>query len=296
MNNRNFKSVYELLEYKKNLKLSSEFIFTQYLKIIYSNLLQREEFVHHSYSIKLPRNSMKLKSNNNQIISKKNPLIRLPQPKTKLIDRGLSLKTFLEYLDLQDFIGERIFKYLNKSKTIKLNKKDFCEGLNELYYGDVNNLIKFTFYLADFNNDGKMYKTDMKLLLAYIPSSSELSQKLNLKQINQIINTFFDKNIEYPEEGEEKEIKYETFLNYVKEYREKANDLTDNSEFLQDYNNNAPFFYYISILSYLFKNCPFNVKNVDYFIYSKKKAKLVLRNGNRSFSQKKFYQQLLKII
>ena len=294
MNNRNFKSISELLEHKKTLTLSSEFIFPQYLKSIYSNLIQREELVHHSYSIKLPRNSIRLKSNN-IVAPIKNPLIRrLPPPRTKLIDKGLSLKTFLEYLDLQEFIGERIYKYINKSNSIKLNKNDFCEGLNEIYYGNVKNLIKFTFYLADFDDDGMMYKTDMKLLLAYIPSTSEISQKLNLMQINQIVDTFFNQNIDNPQEGEEKQINYDTFLKYIEEYSEKTNNLKDVSQFLEDYNNNAPFFYYISILSYLFKNCPFNVKNVDYFIYSKKKAKLVLRNENRSLSQKKILSTAIK--
>ena len=294
MNNRNFKSISELLEHKKTLTLSSEFIFPQYLKSIYSNLIQREEFVHHSYSIKLPRNSIRLKSNN-IVAPIKNPLIRrLPPPRTKLIDKGLSLKTFLEYLDLQEFIGERIYKYINKSNSIKLNKNDFCEGLNEIYYGNVKNLIKFTFYLADFDDDGMMYKTDMKLLLAYIPSTSEISQKLNLMQINQIVDTFFNQNIDNPQEGEEKQINYDTFLKYIEEYSEKTNNLKEVSQFLEDYNNNAPFFYYISILSYLFKNCPFNVKNVDYFIYSKKKAKLILRNDKKSLSQKKILSTAIK--
>ena len=34
-------------------------------------------------------------------------------PKPKIIDRGLSLKTFLEYFDIQELIGERRFKYFN---------------------------------------------------------------------------------------------------------------------------------------------------------------------------------------
>ena len=294
MNNRNFTTLNELLEYKQSLQLSSNLLFPQYLSKIYTNLLKREEICHHSYSIKIQRRSQPLKTNNIMIPTIKNPRNKnYGIPKPKIIDRGLSLKTFLEYFDVQELIGERIFKYFNKSKTNKLNKNDFCKGLNDLYYGDVKNLIKFTFFLADFNDDGIMYKTDMKLLLAYIPSPTEFSQKLSLKQVSEIVNNFFKENIDKPKEGDEKEINYDTYLKYIEEYIEKNNS-ANNLELLQDYNNNAPFFYYISILSYLFKNYPFSPKNVYNFIYSKNKIKLKLRNEGRSLSQKKILSTTIK--
>ena len=294
MNNKNFSTINELLEYKQSLQLSSNLLFPQYLSKIYANLLKREEICHHSYSIKIQRHSRQLKTNNIMIPAFKNSRNNnYGIPKPKIIDRGLSLKTFLEYFDLQELIGERIFKYFNKSKTNKLNKNDFCKGLNDLYYGDVKNLIKFTFFLADFNDDGIMYKTDMKLLLAYIPAPSEFSQKLSLKQISEIVNNFFKEKIDKPKDGDEKEINYDTYLKYIEEYNEKNNS-SNNSELIQDYNNNAPFFYYISILSYLFKNYPFSPKNVDNFIYCKNKIKLKLRNEGRSMSQKKILSTTIK--
>ena len=295
MNNRNFATINELLEFKQGLQLSSNLLFPQYLSKIYSNLLKREEICHHSYSIKIKSRSESFQANNIIIPSMKNQInINYANPKQKIIDRGLSLKTFMEYFDVQEFIGERIFKYFNKSKTNKINKNEFCKGLNDLYYGDVKNLIKFTFFLADFNDDGKMYQTDMKLLLAYIPSPSEFSQKLCLKQINEIVNNFFKEKIDKPKEGDEKEINYDTFLKYIEEYNEKNNSSNNNLELLQDYNNNAPFFYYISILSYLYKNCPFSPKNVDNFIYFKNKIKIKLRNKGRSLSQKKILSTIIK--
>ena len=285
MNNRIFNSISELLEYKDTLKLSSDSIFSQYLSKIYTNLLKREEIFRHSNSINITRNSQDLNEKNNFNLLLKNSS-NISQQKNKIVDKGISLKTFLEYMDIQEFIGERIFKYLKKSKTIKLNKNDFCEGLNELFYGDIRNLIKFTFSLADFNRDGMIYKSDMKLILAYIPAPSELMQKMHIQKINKIINNFFETKIEKPEEGGEQEINYNSYLNYIEEYMN--NDNHKNCGLVNDYSDNAPFFYYISILSYLFKNCPFNAKNVDYFIYRKQKMKLkILRNSVRSLSQKK---------
>ena len=290
--NKTFNSYSELLEHKNILSLSSDLIFRDYLSKIYTNLLQREELFGHSNSIKVPRHSMELKCKDSLLFSIKNTsfINNQMQPRNKVVDKGISLKSFLEYMDIQEFIGERIYKYLNKSKNNKLNKNDFCVEMNNLYYGDTKNLIEFTFFLADFNDDGFVYKTDMKLILAYIPSATEFSQKLKIKQINRIINLFFDEKIEKNEDCEEKEINYEQYLKYVEEYinnENKENKLI-NSEILNDFNYNAPFFYFISILSYLFKNCPFNAKNVDYFIYSKTKRKLLLyRNEKKYLSQKK---------
>ena len=285
MNNRIFNSISELLEFKETLKLTSDSLFSQYLSKIYSNLLQREEIFHHSNSINTPRRSRDLSQKNNFNLSLRNSSNVSPQ-RNKIVDKGISLKSFLEYMDIQEFIGERIFKYLNKSRSIKLNKNDFCTGLNELYYGDIRNLIKFTFGLADFNRDGMIYNSDMKLILAYIPAPSELMQKMHIQKINKIMKNFFKAKIEKPEEGEDQEISYSSYLNYIEEYMN--NDNQQNSGLVNNYNDNAPFFYYISILSYLFKNCPFNAKNVDYFIYSKKKMKLKLfRNSVGSFSQRK---------
>ena len=282
----------ELLEHKNTLSLSSDLIFKDYLSKIYTNLLQREEFFGHSNSIKVPRYSMELNYKDSLLFSIKNAsfINNQIQPRNKVVDKGISLKSFLEYMDIQEFIGERIYKYLNKSKNNKLNKNDFCVEMNNLYYGDTKNLIEFTFFLADFNDDGFVYKSDMKLILAYIPSATEFSQKMKIKQINKIINLFFDEKIEKNEDCEEKEIKYEQYLKYVEEYinNENKDNKQINSEILNDFNYNAPFFYFISILSYLFKNCPFNAKNVDYFIYSKTKRKLQLyRNEKRYLSQKK---------
>ena len=159
----NFINISEFEEYRKeNMKLPSEILFNKYLSKIYTNLVQREEQINLNKLKKISR-----ESNNN----KQNEI-------------NLSLNIFLEYIDIQEFIAQRIYKFLNKSeKSEKLSKNDFCEGLNHLYFGNIKDLINFTFFLADYNNDGKIYKTDMKQILSYIPSLSEFSQKNYIKQI-----------------------------------------------------------------------------------------------------------------
>ena len=284
MNNKQFNSIKEFLEWKKNIELTSQLIFIQYLDVIYLNLILREEISNPNPMIK--RNSQEITINGNALSRvRSNSLHKKNTQKNKIISKGLSLKIFLEYMNIQDFIGERIYKYLNQSKASKLNKSDFSIGLNKIYYGDINNLIEFTFFLSDFNDDGKIYKSDMKLLLAYIPSASHTSQKLKIKTINKVINTFFDSNNDISkisEEGNEKQIDFNLYSKAIQDYNEDNNNMKD-SQYLNDYNDNAPFFYFISIISYLFNNIPFNIKNVDYFNYYQKKMKLkLMRNSQRS--------------
>ena len=274
MNSRFFNSISELNEYKKSLKITSEASFTQYLSKIHFNLLQRDEN-------NIEKNIPKRKLTNDFNIA--NARKSFPQNKIyqKLnSDNGIGLKTFLEYMNLQDFIGERLFKYFNKSKNNMLNKTEFTNGLNNLYYSDIPELIKLTFFLCDFNDDGKIYGYDMKLFLAYIPSSSEIVQKIKIKQINNIINAFFDEKIKDNKNDDEKEIDFDLYSKYIKEYNEQTNinnNLDD--DLINEFNNNAPFFYFISILSYLFYNCPFNIINVNYFASNTKKTKYILRKS-----------------
>ena len=176
MNNRNFETIAELKEYMSEImKLPSEKIFNIYLSKIYSNLLQREE----------PTNPTKLKKFSREeksilFLQKNLSVNNLIPDKLTQENFNLSLNNFLDYIDIQEFIGKRIFRYLNKSRKNKnkINKDDFCDGLNSLYYGNIKELINFTFNLADFNEDGKIYDSDMELILKYIPCSSEFSQKI----------------------------------------------------------------------------------------------------------------------
>ena len=273
MNSRFFNSISELNEYKRSLNLTSDSVFTQYLNKIHSNLLQREES-------NIDKNLTKRKlSNDISNVSTIKKIFSQNKIYQKLNgDNGISLKTFLEYMNIQDFIGERLFKYFNKSKNNILNKTEFTNGLSNLYYSDIPELIKLTFFLGDFNEDGKIYKYDMKLLLTYIPSSSDIVQKIKIKQISKIINAFFNEKIQDNKIDDEKEIDFDTYNKYIKEYNDKrnSNNNFDDNDILNEFNNNAPFFYFISILSYLFYNCPFNVQNVNYFA---KKTKYILKNS-----------------
>ena len=276
MNNMNFISISEFEEYRnETMKLPSDFLFNKYLSKIFSNLMQREEQINNSKSKKFSR-----EQNSSLFLQKDLSVNNLVPDKLKQNDLNLSLNIFLEYIGVQEFIAQRIYEFLNKSeKSEKLSKNDFCEGLDHLYYGKINDLIKFTFFLADYNNDGKIYKTDMKQILSYIPKVSEFSQKNYLKQINKILSIFFDDTVTKDEilyTENEQELNFDTYQKYIEQYinsnknSEKQNE--EDSNFLNEYDNNAPYFYFITIISYIFKNLPFNPKTVEFFSnYTNKK-------------------------
>ena len=264
MNNRNFATISELREFiNESMKLSSDKLFYDYLNKIYPNLLQREENFNNSKPRKL---SFEQKS-----------LLFLKKEKSLNNDEfSISLNNFLDYMDIQEFIGEKIFNVLNKSaKSKKIKKDDFINGLSSLYYGSIKDLIIFTFNLADFNKEGKIYSSDIQLLLKYIPCSTEFSQKSYIKQINEIISIFF-------KELNQAELNLELYEKYIEDYTKKSEKQNEiiNSDFIYNYENNAPFFYFIFISSYLFKHLPFTPKFVENFQYQKKITKIKLGNIN----------------
>ena len=276
----------------ESMKLSSEIIFTKYLSKIFMNLLQREEKINNTKSKRFSR-----EQNSHLFLQKDVSVNNLVPDKLSQNDIHLSLNVFLDYLNIQEFIGQRIYNYLNKNNNNeKLSKNDFCDGLNHLYYGNINELIKLTFFLADFNNDGKIYQSDMKMILAYIPCLTEFSQKKYLKQINKIINSFFEEKINKDEiiyEENEPELNLEIFQKYIEEYN--SDDIKEekhdefNNDFMYDYNYdyNAPFFYFISIISYIFKNLPFNRDNIEFFAIKKNNKKVIEKNWLETVKTKK---------
>ena len=296
MINTNFTSIDNLKEYmNQSLKLSSNSLFLHYLSKIYSDLIKREEPINNTKSKRFSR-----EQNNSLFLQKDLSVNNLIPDKFKDDDLNMSLNVFLDYINIQEYIGKRIFQILKKSeKSQKLNKDDFCNGLYNIYYGNIEDIIEFTFRLADFDKDGKVYQSDMKLILAYIPASTEFSQKNYLKQIDKIFNQFFEEKIKAneiiinssSEELTDKQINLEVYKKYIKEYDWKKNDFNlINSEFLYDYQSNAPFFYFISIISYIFKNIPFDIKTIEIFAFKKKKMLLnVERERER---EKKGWQSL----
>ena len=96
----------ELKDYmNENMKLSSENIFDKYLSKIFMNLMQREENANNTKSKRFSR-----EQNSYLFLQKDVSVNNLVPDKLSQNDVNLSLNVFLDYLNIQEFIGQRIYK------------------------------------------------------------------------------------------------------------------------------------------------------------------------------------------
>ena len=241
-------NIQEFEEYRnKYIIVNPHILFTQYLTVLYPNLILRN----YGLSDKLESISNKSDINSYNIINNRN-----------LRDKNIGKKTFMEYMGIQDLISERIFKYIDKNNKGKLGKNEFILGIYQLFYGNFNELAKLSFFICDFNEDGKIYKSDMKLILAYIPkplnsNMSNYCQQDYIKKINNIIDEFF-KEIKLKRQEEITEINYELYFNKL-------------NESVKEKKMNGAFFFFINLLKYIFLNKPFNKESVLAIKYIKDK-------------------------
>ena len=256
-----FKTVDDIKNYQKNLRPANDNFIHYYLNTIYQNLLIREE------SPNVDINEF----NNKNIFSN--------TQKQKANEKGISFRNFLQYLDIQEFMCERIFNYLDKSKTGKLSKNEFVNGLNTVFFGNITELYKMAFYICDFNENNKIHKFNMKLILSYIPVKTYEEQQEYIKKINSIINNYFteldQKNPELNIKVD-KEINYDLYKKSIEEYINNT-DKQDNNNF----NNNGSYLLFINLISYIYLNHPFVTESMNYSDFIKNKFLMKVHNKNR---------------
>ena len=243
-----FKSIDDLKSFQKLLKPSNDNFIYYYLNTIYQHLLMREESpsadINEVNSKNLFSNTLKQKAN----------------------EEGISLRNFLQYFDIQEFMCERVFKYLDKTKTGKLTKNEFVNGLETIFFGTIQELYKMAFFMCDFNDKGKIHKFNMKLILSYIPVKTYEEKKKYIKNLNNTINNYFtnlDKR--YPEKNikVDKEIDFDIYKNNIEDYINNKDDPFNN--------NNGAFLLFINLISYIYLNNPFNKDNMNYCKFLKNK-------------------------
>ena len=249
-----FNTIEDLKSYQKYLRPLNENCIYYYLNTIYQYLLIREESqgvdINEVNSKNLFTNTLKQKANEN----------------------GISLRNFLQYIDIQEFMCERLFKYLDKSKTGQLTKNEFVNGLDTIFYGNFQDLYKLVFFMCDFNENGKLHQFNMKLILSYIPVKTYEEQRKYIKNINSIIDNYFtnlDKR--FPEKNIkiDKEIDYDLYKNDIEDYIKDSNNNNDNSN--NNFNNNGSFCLFIKLISYIYINNPFNKDNMNFCKFIKNK-------------------------
>jgi tRNA A-37 threonylcarbamoyl transferase component Bud32 len=203
--------------------------------------------------------------------------------KQKNNEKGISLKVFLQFFDIQEFLCERIFNYLDKSGSGKLTKKEFTNGLRTIFFGNIKELCEFTFSLCDFNNSNKIHQINMKLILSYIPAETYEEQNEYFKRVNSIMNHHFihlDK--EYPDKNIriEKEIDSYIYESSIEEY------ILDENKKDSNFNNNGSYFLFISLISYIYNHHPFVTENMNCCQFLKNKNPIKFTRYNFSNSDR----------
>ena len=231
-------------DYLRNLiKFQSETFFSNYLNDIYDSLLKRIPTLEQCQSMKIS-----------------------VQP------NGITSKIFNEYMGYQFYISKKLFNALCKNKNNILSKSEFRNGLFSLFLGDFNQTVDIIFDLYDFNKDGKIYKSDVKLILNYLPLKENINyetQKDAFEKIEIIVDKTFNKK---------NQLNKEDYINVVKE--------------------NVPETF-LNLLLYFYMNLPFDINGVNSYKYLIKKGifhqrtnptKLVLLNAKNN---KKLYSKKL---
>ena len=101
-------------------------------------------------------------------------------------DRVIGKYIFSKYFEIYGIFLDRLFKILDRDDDGVLNKIEFIFGIKILYCQGTSfkSLTKFIFKLYDFNQDGKINKDDVKLLLNHIFLSNKGFEE-NFENINQ---------------------------------------------------------------------------------------------------------------
>ena len=82
---------------------------------------------------------------------------------------GIDKITFGKYYELPGLISERLFSVFDSKSSGYLSLKDFTENMLTLFSSDFEKLIQFILKFYDFDNDGKITKEDVRVVLSYVP-------------------------------------------------------------------------------------------------------------------------------
>ena len=82
---------------------------------------------------------------------------------------GIDKITFQKYYELPGLISERLFSVFDSSQSGFLSLNDFIYNMLTLFSSNFQKLIEFVFKFYDFDNNGKITKEDVRVVLSYVP-------------------------------------------------------------------------------------------------------------------------------
>ena len=94
---------------------------------------------------------------------------------------GIDKITFQKYYELPGLISERIFYVFDSSDSGYLSQDDFISNMVTLFSSNFEKLLIFIFKFYDFDNDGKITKEDIRVVLSYVPVYKKSKNSNTLK-------------------------------------------------------------------------------------------------------------------
>jgi Ca2+-binding EF-hand superfamily protein len=154
--------------------------------------------------------------------------------------KGISRITFLDYIKLPVFIGEKLFNSLDFDNDTYLNSKEFIDGLCRLYIGNFDQTVELIFNIFDFDKDGFINKGDIKILLSYLPlktDKTKVEYKFQMDSLDEI-----DEILSHTFQNGKEAIKLDEFIKVIEN---KKSDV------------------YLQLLCFLYQKKPFNEANIN---------------------------------
>ena len=94
---------------------------------------------------------------------------------------GIDKITFQKYYELPGLISERLFSVFDSSNRGYLSLNDFIDNMLILFSSNFEKLLEFIMKFYDFDNDGKITKEDVRVVLSYVPIYKKTENNGGLK-------------------------------------------------------------------------------------------------------------------
>ena len=161
---------------------------------------------------------------------------------------GIDKITFQKYYDLPGLISERLFSIFDSSRTGCLSLNDFIYNMQILFSSNLEKLLEFIFKFYDFDNDGKITKEDVRVVLSYVPIYKKIENdnclKFEVDNFEDRLNSQKELHSKLGEIfGAKEKLNLEEFISVIK---------TQNSDM------------FLFILIFLYEYRPFSVETIKY--------------------------------
>ena len=167
--------------------------------------------------------------------------------------KGLSKVIFNSYYNLPGIIGERLFKVFDTNSNDSIELNEFVESMKTLFYDEYEKNTRFIFDFYDFDNDGKISKEDIRVILSYIT----LEYSDNKGQIKSIDKTGISFQHRLMGQEELNEILNKCFND--KHIKNHSMEYKDFRYIIENVNSDI----YLMIYLFLLENRPFSNRNLE---------------------------------